>query len=176
MGKSEIEAKKVTQSEKSEYQEVEREMYLVMSDICDDTSDYFSDGIITQSGESSFNISISHDVNVQPSAEEKNSSTIEKVHTALDILGFIPCLGAIPDIANGIIYLCQGEYAQMTLSFVAAVPGYGDTVAAVSKGAKLVGKATKSTHVAKVGSATAKRILNPDVKEFASRVVKKAKQ
>lgn len=169
-------AKAPSKKDKAEQEDVEREMYFVLSDICDDTSDYYDYGTITQNSESSFNIFISQNGNIQSSGDGKNDSAIDKVHIALDVIGFIPCFGAIPDIANGIIYLCQGDYTQMALSFVSAIPGYGDTLAAVSKGAKFVGRATKNTNVTKISSATAKRILNPDVKEYASRVVKKIQQ
>jgi len=177
MGKSEIEAKKITQSEKSEYQEAERELYIAPMDIYDGSDENIDDGTIKQTGESSFEISLSKDEVVEE--KENNDSkhpVIDKVHGFLDVAGFIPALGAVPDIANGIIYLCQGDFANMGLSFIAAVPVYGDTIAGVAKGAKYVGKGIKVTKESKVVAANVKRIESFDIDKQAEYIVKMAKK
>ncbi|MBC8017396.1 MAG: DUF4150 domain-containing protein [Verrucomicrobia bacterium] len=74
-----------------------------------------------------------------PSAPQKKKSSSLNIHDVLDVLGFIPGLGAIPDLANAGIYAVQGNFAMAGLSVVAAVPGYGDAV----KGGSMVAKGGK---------------------------------
>jgi hypothetical protein len=69
---------------------------------------------------------------------DKDLSTMDIVHGALDIAGFIPVLGAIPDGINAGIYVVEGDWANAGLSAVAMVPAWGD-------GVKLVTIAGKST-------------------------------
>ena len=174
MGNSEIEAKKISQSEKSEYQDVERELYIAPVDIYDDED---VGGTIKQTGESSFEISLSKDEVVEGNEDkESKHPVLDKVHGFLDVAGFIPALGAVPDIANGIIYLCQGDFTNMGLSFVAAVPVYGDTIAGVTKGAKYVGKGIKAAKENKVVAANIKRIECLDVDKQAEIIVEMAKK
>lgn len=58
------------------------------------------------------------------------------VHGGLDALGFVPGLGAIPDIINAGIYAVEGDAVNAGLSGVGAIPIFGDAV----KGGVLVGK------------------------------------
>lgn len=67
------------------------------------------------------------------SEKDKGQTILNWVHGVLDVGGFIPAFGAIPDLLNGFIYLCEKDWGNMGLSFVAAVPLLGDGVAAVSK-------------------------------------------
>lgn len=50
------------------------------------------------------------------------------LHGALDVAGFIPGLGAIPDLVNAGIYALEGDWENAGLSAVAAVPAAGDVV------------------------------------------------
>jgi hypothetical protein len=50
------------------------------------------------------------------------------VHTVLDVAGFIPGLGAIPDLINAGIYAAEGDLANAALSATAAVPVAGDAI------------------------------------------------
>ncbi|CAH1388054.1 eCIS core domain-containing protein [Candidatus Nitrotoga sp. M5] len=68
----------------------------------------------------------------------KDLSTMDIVHGALDLAGFIPALGAIPDGINAGIYVVEGDWANAGLSAVAMVPMWGD-------GVKLATMAGKST-------------------------------
>lgn len=68
----------------------------------------------------------------------KDLSTMDIVHGGLDLAGFIPVLGAIPDGINAGIYVVEGDWANAGLSAVAMVPAWGD-------GVKLVSMAGKST-------------------------------
>lgn len=58
------------------------------------------------------------------------------VHTVLDLAGFIPGLGAIPDLINAGIYAAEGDYENAALSAVAAVPLGGDAVKGTSMAVK----------------------------------------
>lgn len=181
--KSEINAQNISQSSKDEHQDIEQELYIVPldkdayqdSDNIDDIDDIV-DGTIKQTGESSFEISLSKQEVLDKTEEEKikeektEKSFLDKVHGFLDIAGFVPALGAIPDIANGIIYLCQGDFVNMSMSFVAAIPGYGDTIAGVAKGAKYVAKASKYVKTSKLA-----RIESNHVTEQAMFIIRMAK-
>lgn len=59
---------------------------------------------------------------------DKDPSVMDIVHGALDIAGFIPGLGAIPDGINAAIYVVEGDWANAGLSAVAMVPLWGDGV------------------------------------------------
>lgn len=168
--------------EKLMQQDVEEHiLYLVPLEIYDDSVPYDDiefddseeiqkyDGSITQKNENLFAIEI--DAYKQISNEEKDKSFIENVHTALDIAGFVPAFGAIPDIANGIIYLCQGDFTNMGLSFVAAIPVIGDSIAVGSKTIKYSSKLAKTKRVA---SAGIKRFYGEDIKEQVIYAVKMA--
>lgn len=174
MGKSEINSNSISLFEKSEYQDVERELYIAPVDIYDDED---VGGTIKQTGESSFEISLSKGeaAEVKENKDSKHP-VLDKVHGFLDVAGFIPALGAVPDIANGIIYLCQGDFANMGLSFVAAVPVYGDAIAGVTKGAKYAGKGIKAAKGNKVVAANIKRIECLDVDKQAEIIVEMAKK
>ncbi len=61
------------------------------------------------------------------------------VHTVLDIAGFIPGLGAIPDLINAGLYAAEGDWKNAALSSTAAIPLAGDAV----KGTSMVVKGGK---------------------------------
>lgn len=67
---------------------------------------------------------------------DKDPSAMDIVHGALDIAGFIPVLGAIPDGINAGIYALEGDWANAGLSAVAMVPAWGDGVKLGAIGAK----------------------------------------
>ncbi len=88
---------------------------------------------------------------VKPETPAEEQAKVEKkglwsrisdgVHTALDVAGFVPGLGAIPDLANAALYGLEGNAPLAGLSAVAAVPGIGDGIKAgsmVVKGGKQV--------------------------------------
>lgn len=58
------------------------------------------------------------------------------IHTVLDIAGFIPGLGAIPDLINAGIYAAEGDWKNAAMSGFAAVPGLGDGAKATSMAVK----------------------------------------
>jgi len=61
------------------------------------------------------------------------------IHTSLDILGFIPVVGAVFDGANAIFYFSEGDYLNGSLSSIGAIPFIGW----VSSGSKLIFKGAK---------------------------------
>lgn len=69
---------------------------------------------------------------------DKDLSAMDIVHGALDLAGFIPVLGAIPDGINAGIYVIEGDWTNAGLSAVAMVPAWGDGVKLVSIGGKSV--------------------------------------
>ena len=90
-------------------------------------------------------------------------------HGALDVLGFVPVLGAIPDVINAGVYGLEGDYVQAGISLVAAVPGAGDAVAAGNIGVK-VGKQVAK----KIEKETAEQIEKRLAKEAAEKLEKEA--
>jgi hypothetical protein len=83
------------------------------------------------------------------------------VHFALGAAGFIPGLGAVPDLLDAGVYALEGDMISAGLSAGAAVPFAGDAV----KAGTLVGKAGKQ-----VAKAAAERVA----KEAAERAAKEA--
>lgn len=59
-------------------------------------------------------------------------------HTALDVAGLIPALGAVPDAINAGLYLIEGDYTSAGLSTVAIVPVFGDAATVVRLGGRTV--------------------------------------
>jgi RHS repeat-associated protein len=60
-------------------------------------------------------------------------------HAALDVAGMVPVIGEVADVANGVWYAAEGNYADAALSMAAAIPGAGNAVTAAKwakKGAK----------------------------------------
>ena len=78
------------------------------------------------------------------------------LHGGLDVLGAVPIVGNVADLANAGIYGARGKYVDAGLSLGAAVPivGYGATAA---KGAKWTAKGYKAV---KAGTKSAPKILN----------------
>lgn len=72
---------------------------------------------------------------------------LDGIQTALDLAGFAPGIGAIPDLLNAAIYAVRGDKLNAGLSLLAAVPGIGDAAAATKiarKGVKAVKTAQKT--------------------------------
>jgi hypothetical protein len=95
------------------------------------------------------------------------------IHLALDIAGFVPVIGEAADVANGILYLAEGDYVNAGISFVSAIPVAGDSAKAgrfairgadmAASGAKLASSGSKlATRGARIadGAVTAHRLFN----------------
>jgi hypothetical protein len=89
------------------------------------------------------------------------------VHGALDVAGFFPVLGAIPDVINAGVYAAEGDMVQAGISLVAAVPGAGDAVAAGNIGVKI------GTRGAKELAEAAEKKLAKELAEAAEKKVAK---
>lgn len=50
----------------------------------------------------------------------------EAMHLSLDVLGMLPLVGAVPDLANAGWYAAEDRYVEAGLSAVSAIPGLGD--------------------------------------------------
>jgi hypothetical protein len=91
------------------------------------------------------------------------------VHFVLGAAGFIPGLGAVPDLLDAGVYALEGDMISAGLSATAAIPLGGDAV----KAGTLVGKAGKQ--VAKVAvEKAAKEAAEKAAKETAERLAKEA--
>jgi RHS repeat-associated protein len=55
------------------------------------------------------------------------------VHNTLDVAGFFPGAGAIPDLINATLHGARGNYTEAGTSLVAMIPFFGDGVKAVDK-------------------------------------------
>lgn len=93
-----------------------------------------------------------NDVHLQ--IEYTKFSLLDKVQTSLEVAGFVPAFGAIPDVVNGIIYLFRGDFSNMGLSFIAAIPIYGDVIGLAAKSVKIAKKVKKGRTALHVVSET----------------------
>lgn len=110
-----------------------------------------------------------------PAPPKEKPSASPDIHDVLDVLGFIPGLGAIPDLANAGIYALQGNYAMAGLSVVAAVPGYGDAVkggAMVVKGGKKLLISAEKRAVKELAENEAKNLAKQDLKQETKQIAK----
>lgn len=81
---------------------------------------------------------------------EDKDTLLDGIQMALDLAGFVPGVGAIPDLLNAAIYAVRGDNLNASLSLLAAVPGIGDAAAA----AKIAGKGVKLAKSAKKAENT----------------------
>ncbi|GGK05292.1 hypothetical protein GCM10010123_38950 [Pilimelia anulata] len=68
-------------------------------------------------------------------------------HGALDVIGLIPVVGEVADLANGAWYFAEGDWVNGSLSMASAIPVAG-YVATAAKGAKYVDEAVGAVKVA----------------------------
>ncbi|MEX2593632.1 MAG: DUF4157 domain-containing protein [Anditalea sp.] len=120
---------------------------------------------------------------------DKDPSAMDIVHGALDLAGFIPVLGAIPDGVNAAIYAIEGDWSNAGFSAVAMVPGWGDGVklgamagksaikvsekAAVKLGEEGIAKGLKEV---KAVSKVEKEAAEKTAKEAQEKAAKEAEQ
>lgn len=181
MGKSETEAKKISYSEQKLQETPIFELEISFLDI--DTN--IIEGEIIKENDNKFSMSLSYEDNsslssVAESQGSEKSSVLDKIQFTLDIAGFVPAFGAIPDIINGLIYTCRGDCGNAGLSFLAAIPVYGDSVAAIAKGAKYVKSAKEMKKIHKVSERAklftgVKKFKGGTIKSFADEIVKDSK-
>ena len=101
------------------------------------------------------------------------------VHGALDVAGFFPVLGAIPDLVNAGVYAAEGDYVQAGISAVAAIPFGGDAVAAGNiavKAGKQVAKRLEKETVEQIEKRLAKEAAEKLEREAAAKAAKAEKE
>lgn len=77
------------------------------------------------------------------------NAVLDGIQIALDVAGFIPGLGAIPDLTNAALSAIRGNWAEAGLSVLAAVPIVGDAAACAklaSRGVKIAKSMDKSAN------------------------------
>ncbi len=88
---------------------------------------------------------------------------LDALQTGLDVVGMIPAVGNIADLANAGISTARGDYAGAALNLAAAVPGAGLAVGAV-KITKTVVKTVKASKKAKSTLKTVSKTVNGNSK------------
>ncbi|MGH8630774.1 MAG: eCIS core domain-containing protein [Burkholderiales bacterium] len=106
---------------------------------------------------------------------DKDLSAMDIVHGALDIAGFIPVLGAIPDGVNAAIYVLEGDWANAGLSAVAMVPAWGDGVKLASMGGKAAIRITGKAAVKLGPEGIAKGLKEVEAASKAAKAAEAAK-
>lgn len=109
-------------------------------------------------------------------AEEKSKldidSVLDGIQTALDFAGFIPGVGAVPDLLNAAIYAARGDMANAGMSVLAAVPGIGDAAAGAKIAVKGVKAAKAAQKAGKLGDAAKDNVTS--ISKFKADKVQKA--
>ena len=93
-------------------------------------------------------------------------SVLDGIQMALDVAGFVPGFGAIPDLTNAAISALRGNWTEAGLSVLAAVPIVGDAAA----GAKLASRGVK---IAKDVNKARKVVLAKEAKNYISKEISK---
>ncbi len=103
---------------------------------------------------------------------DKNT-TLDRIQTELDVIGWIPGVGDVADGANGLISLYRKDYVSAGLDLVSMVPLIGDVI---GKGGKVANRIIKHAdsiiEVTKIADRNKKTIV---LGENMSRVKKAAK-
>ena len=106
-----------------------------------------------------------------PAEDVTGDEILDSLQLGLDIIGLIPVVGEIADVANGGISLARGDYTGATLSLLSAVPfvGYLGTAGTIGRhGTKAVLEASVKTSK-EVVERTAIEAAQKRAKEAAAR-------
>jgi len=106
-----------------------------------------------------------------PAEGVTGEQVLDGIQLGLDIVGLIPVVGEIADVANADISLARGDYAGAALSLLSAVPfaGYLGTAGKIGRhGAKAVAEASVKTSK-EVVEQTAREAAQKRAKEAAAR-------
>jgi hypothetical protein len=68
--------------------------------------------------------------------EDHKKKLSNLAHLTLDVAGLLPGVGAVADVANGLLYAAEGNWKQAGLSLVFAIPALGDAAKAGELGVK----------------------------------------
>lgn len=102
-------------------------------------------------------------------SEENKHPLLDKIQLTLDLVGFVPAFGAIPDLINAGIYAYRGDKINAGLSAVAAIPGFGDAAGAIkvaSRGGKLLKDSNNIKKTAKSIENTSEKISEITVGQY----------
>lgn len=91
-----------------------------------------------------------------------SKSVLDGIQLALDVAGFAPGVGAIPDLMNASISALRGNWGDAGLSLLAAVPLIGD----VAAGVKI---AKKGKNIAKMAQRSISRNVDVSIKGLVKR-------
>jgi len=81
------------------------------------------------------------------------------VHLGLDVIGFLPGVGAPADLFNAYLYATKDEYLMAALSIISVIPVLGDAIAMAGKGVALGAKSAKAAaSTGKFGKLIAKHM------------------
>ncbi|WP_375447099.1 type VI secretion system tube protein TssD [uncultured Fibrella sp.] len=81
--------------------------------------------------------------NEKAAREEEPSAFMEGLHGVLDVVGMIPVIGEVADLANAAIYTSEGRYGEAALSAASAIPLAGNIVGAAKFGRRALKVADK---------------------------------
>ncbi|WIM97628.1 DNRLRE domain-containing protein [Actinoplanes oblitus] len=86
-------------------------------------------------------------------------------HAALDVVGMVPVVGEVADVANGIWYLAEGHYVDAAFSLTSAIPLAGNVATAAKWGKRGVEAADKLNDARKAenvveGAADARKAVD----------------
>lgn len=91
---------------------------------------------------------------------------LDGIQIALDAAGFIPGLGAIPDLMNAGISALRGNWAEAGLSIIAAVPLVGD----VAAGIKIARRGYKNaSNLSKIAKASIGKNIDVSIKGLVAK-------
>jgi RHS repeat-associated protein len=80
----------------------------------------------------------------------------DQVDAAWDIAGFAGPVGPVADLTHAGSYLTRGDFGNAVVSLLGAVPLFGDALAGVAKGPKIVAATSKLAEAAKFAELAAK--------------------
>ena len=101
----------------------------------------------------------------EPKPEEEKgfwSRALDAVQTGLDVAGFVPGFGAVPDLINAGIHLARGNKAEAVISAAAAIPGAGDAFKAGAMGVKAADRVNDGRRALDKASELSKAGQQPD--------------
>ncbi|MDR0522348.1 MAG: hypothetical protein LBH00_10925 [Planctomycetaceae bacterium] len=104
-------------------------------------------------------------------AASQVSKWIDWVQEGISWTGFLPGVGAIPDLVNAGIYAARGKYAEASMSALSAAPAAGDSIAAARK-VKKITETIKDVAVKKIDDAAGDVVLG-NLKDIPEAVLKK---
>ena len=103
-----------------------------------------------------------------PKAEE--NSFMDGVHIALDVAGFVPVVGYLADLANGVIYATEGDWVNAGISTAAIFFDAATSARLVTNAAQNVIGATMTRVVREGAEETVERVGRETAENVAERI------